>query len=125
MHISQLLVGLVSSYRYEREVVDLAIANSEALTLNEAIKTKKLDQDHVVWILSVRNFYQLKATFECYEKNYGNAIDKVLPQESILFDPFVFIFILGRNHLANFLDRTLRAVGRVICKIYWEQSFLA
>ncbi|EXB62640.1 Annexin D3 [Morus notabilis] len=74
--LRKLLVGLVSSYRYEREVVDLAIANSEASTLNEAIKTKKLDQDHVVWILSVRNFYQLKATFECYEKNYGNAIDK-------------------------------------------------
>ncbi|RXH93896.1 hypothetical protein DVH24_015963 [Malus domestica] len=64
--LAQLLVGLVSSYRYDRQLVDTGIADSEASRLHEAIETKQYDRAHVVWILSTRNFFQLRATFECY-----------------------------------------------------------
>ncbi|KAF3448771.1 hypothetical protein FNV43_RR09484 [Rhamnella rubrinervis] len=74
--LRKLLLGLVSSYRFDREEVDLVVANSEASTLHEAIKTKKLDHDHVVWILSTRNIFQLRETFDCYKQNFGNPIDQ-------------------------------------------------
>ncbi|KAM2065435.1 hypothetical protein ACFX16_028702 [Malus domestica] len=72
----KLLVGLVTSYRYDKQLVDTGIANSEASRLHEAIETKQYDHDHVVWILSTRNFFQLRATFECYKQKYGHSIDQ-------------------------------------------------
>lgn len=71
-------MGLLSSYRYDRQLVDPGIANSEASKLHEAIKMKELDHNHVVSILSTRNIFQLRATFECYNQNYGTSIDQVL-----------------------------------------------
>ncbi|GMN65233.1 hypothetical protein TIFTF001_034302 [Ficus carica] len=76
LSLRKLLVGLVSSYRYDEEAVDLVTADSEASSLHEAIQTKKLDEDHVLWILCTRNVHQLRASFECYKKKYGNTIDK-------------------------------------------------
>ena len=61
------------------------VANLEADRLHEAIKTKELVHDDVVYILSTRNFYQLRTTFEFYKKKHGNPIDKVmLPSISIM-----------------------------------------
>lgn len=67
----------MSSYRYEREEVDETLAKSEAVTLHDSIEKKKLDQEHVIWILSTRNKFQLKVTFNCYRQCYGKAIDQV------------------------------------------------
>lgn len=75
---AQILLSLVTSYRYDKELVDMDIANLEADRLHEAIKTKELVHDDVVYILSTRNFSQLRTTFECYENKHGNPIDKVL-----------------------------------------------
>lgn len=83
MCITQLLLGLVSSYRFDEEVVDLAIANSEASTLHEGIEKKLLDHDLIVWILSTRNIFQLRETFKCYKQKYGNPIDQVLSLQLI------------------------------------------
>lgn len=103
--LSQLLVGLVSSYRYDEEAVDLLTADSEASSLHEAIQTKKLDEDHVLWIICTRNVHQLRATFECYKKKYGNTIDKVSPQRIcsfisclILFYFNLFIYFVWTGH---------------------------
>lgn len=74
--LRKILVGLVTSYRYDKEVVDTDVENLEADRLHEAIKTKDLAHDDVVFILSTRNFYQLRTTFECYKKKHGNPIDK-------------------------------------------------
>ncbi|GFZ02609.1 annexin 3 [Actinidia rufa] len=74
LQVRKVLVGLVSSYRYDRELVDLNIANVEAAKLHDAIKKKHLDHDEVVWILSTRNAFQLKATFACYQQDYGNTL---------------------------------------------------
>ena len=68
---------MVSSYRFDKEMVDLDVAKLEAAKLHEAINKKQLDHDDVVWILSTRNVYQLQATFEYYKQNYGNSIDQV------------------------------------------------
>ncbi|XP_040991257.1 annexin D3 isoform X1 [Juglans microcarpa x Juglans regia] len=75
MPLGKLLASLVSSYRYDKEVVDMSVARSEAATLHEAIKAKQLDCDQVAWILCTRNFFQLRATFDCYKLNHGNPID--------------------------------------------------
>ncbi|KAJ7982331.1 Annexin [Quillaja saponaria] len=74
--LRKFLLGLVGSYRYDNEAVDLEVASSEAETLHEAIKTKKLDHDHVVWILCMRNFFQLRSTFAYYRETYGNPIEE-------------------------------------------------
>ncbi|EOY19973.1 Annexin [Theobroma cacao] len=76
MPLKKVLLGLVTSYRYDKELVDMDVANLEADRLHEAIKTKELAHDDVVYILSTRNFHQLRTTFECYRKKYGNPIDK-------------------------------------------------
>lgn len=73
----QILVGLVSSFRYDKEVVDMDVANSEAALLHEAIEKKQLDHDSVLWVLGTRNIFQLRATFQCYKQNYGSPIDEV------------------------------------------------
>ncbi|KAL5582997.1 hypothetical protein UlMin_015439 [Ulmus minor] len=63
--LTKLLVGLVSSYRYDKEVVDKVLAESEASQLHEAFKTKQLDHDHV-----------LRETFGSYKLKYGNHINQ-------------------------------------------------
>lgn len=75
--ILQLLVGLVSSYRYDKELFDPNVANIEADRLHEAIKSKQLDRDDIVYIISTRNFCQLKTTFESYKQKFGNTIMQV------------------------------------------------
>ncbi|OAY36207.1 annexin D3 [Manihot esculenta] len=74
--LRKLLVGLVSSYRYDKEQVNMNISISEASKLHEAIKRKQLDHDDIVYVLSTRNVYQLRAMFECYQQNFGNPIDQ-------------------------------------------------
>ncbi|KAL2898301.1 Annexin D3 [Bienertia sinuspersici] len=74
--LKKLLVGLVSSYRYDKELVDMSVAKLEAGHLHEAIQKKELDHDYVVWILGTRNFFQLRATFACYKQDYSSTIDQ-------------------------------------------------
>ncbi|CAN4111253.1 unnamed protein product [Withania somnifera] len=76
MPVQKILIGLVRSYRYDKELVDPSIANKEAAILREAIRTKQLDSDNFLLILSTRNVHQLRATFECYKQNYGFSIDQ-------------------------------------------------
>ncbi|XP_034704053.1 annexin D3-like [Vitis riparia] len=73
-----LVVGLVSSYRHDRELVDFNLAKSEAAKLHEVIEKKQLDHDDVVWILTTRNFFQLRETFVCYKQSYEVAIDQAI-----------------------------------------------
>jgi len=71
-------VSLVSSYRYDKAAVNLDVAKSEAAKLHEAINSKKLDEDHIVWTLSTRNLFQLRETFACCNNLYGNTLEQVL-----------------------------------------------
>lgn len=87
-------MGLVSSYRYDKEMVRNDVAKSESALLYEAIQKKKLDDDDVARILCTRNVYQLRSTFHCYNQHYGNPIDEVdylsIYQLSSSFTHFVF-----------------------------------
>ncbi|KAL4332247.1 hypothetical protein GQ457_07G019540 [Hibiscus cannabinus] len=76
MPLRKILVGLVTSYRYDKEMVDKDVARLEANRIHESIKSKELAHDDVVYILSTRNFYQLRATFECYKEKHGSPIDE-------------------------------------------------
>ncbi|KAL3349406.1 hypothetical protein AABB24_022502 [Solanum stoloniferum] len=76
MPVQKVLIGLVRSYRYDKELVDPSIANEESTILRETIRTKQLDSDNFLLILSTRNVHQLRATFECYKQNYGFSIDQ-------------------------------------------------
>ncbi|XP_020214250.1 annexin D3 [Cajanus cajan] len=74
--LRKLLVSLVSSYRYDKVAVNLEVAKSEASKLHEAINSKQLDDDHIVWILSTRNLFQLRETFACYKNLYKNTLEQ-------------------------------------------------
>ncbi|KAL1564349.1 annexin D3 isoform X1 [Salvia divinorum] len=74
--LQKILVSLVSSYRYDKEVVDSSVANMEAAKLRQAIQAKKLDDDDLLRILSTRNTFQLRKTFQLYKDDYGTSIDK-------------------------------------------------
>lgn len=90
--VLQLLVSLVSSYRYDKVAVNLEVAKSEASKLHEAINNKKLDDDHVVWTLSTRNLFQLRETFACYNNLYGNTLKQVLLSNFLFLLRFWFFF---------------------------------
>lgn len=86
-------MGLVSSYRYDKEMVDFNVADLEAVRLREAIERKELDHDDILWILTTRNVFQLRATFQVYEQNYGHSIDQVWPVQifnGLQHSPFFF-----------------------------------
>ncbi|XP_006594405.1 annexin D3 isoform X2 [Glycine max] len=74
--LRKLLVSLVSSFRYDKVAVNLEVAKEEASKLHEAINCKQLEDDHIIWILSTRNFFQLRETFACYNNLYGNTLEQ-------------------------------------------------
>ncbi|XP_030439696.1 annexin-like protein RJ4 [Syzygium oleosum] len=74
--IRQLLVGLVSAYRYEGEEINARLANSEADVLHNAIKDKAFSHEEVIRILSTRSKAQLRATFNRYQGDQGTSITK-------------------------------------------------
>eukprot|EP00252_Welwitschia_mirabilis_P023335 TRINITY_DN656_c0_g1_i1.p1 TRINITY_DN656_c0_g1~~TRINITY_DN656_c0_g1_i1.p1 ORF type:complete len:315 (+),score=55.67 TRINITY_DN656_c0_g1_i1:240-1184(+) len=76
----KLLVGLVSSFRYEGPEVDMHLAKSEAKVLHDAIKDKAFDHEDVIRILTTRSKTQLNATFNQYRDEYGHEITKALEE---------------------------------------------
>jgi len=74
----QLLVGLVSSYRYEGHEINAKLAQTEANILHESIKEKKANYEEVIRILTTRSKTQLVATFNRYRDEHGISISKVL-----------------------------------------------
>ncbi|PHU03414.1 Regulatory-associated protein of TOR 1 [Capsicum chinense] len=57
MPVQKILIGVVGSYRYDKELVDPDTTNAEATILCEAIRTKQLDNDNFLIILSTRNVH--------------------------------------------------------------------
>lgn len=79
--LEQLLVGLVSSFRYEGPQVDNEMAKCEAKALNSAIKSagsgKLIQNEEIVRILTTRSKSHLKATFKHYKELHGKPIEEV------------------------------------------------
>lgn len=74
----QLLVALVSSYRYCGDDVNLHLAKSEAKILHEKITAKEYSCDEVIRILTTRSKAQINATLNQYKNAFGNDINKVV-----------------------------------------------
>ncbi|CAM8970020.1 unnamed protein product [Rhodiola kirilowii] len=74
--LRKLLVSLVRSFRFDREVVDTNLAFSEAAELYECIKAGLLESDRFLWILTTRNVFQLRETFEIYQRSFKNSIEQ-------------------------------------------------
>lgn len=77
----QLLVGLVSAYRYDGDWINGEMAKSEAKTLASAIKSagakKLVVNEEVIRILTTRSKKHLRETFKCYKEMYGKSIEEV------------------------------------------------
>ncbi|GJN11875.1 hypothetical protein PR202_ga30110 [Eleusine coracana subsp. coracana] len=74
-----LLLALVSTYRYEGDIADTRLAESEAKVLHEAIKNGTTDHDELIRIVGTRSKAQLNATFSCFRDEHGTSITKALP----------------------------------------------
>ncbi|KAK4285392.1 hypothetical protein QN277_002094 [Acacia crassicarpa] len=81
-HLRQLLVGLVTSYRYVGEEINARLAQSEAEILHEAIKEKKGREEEVIRILTTRSKTQLLATFNRYREAHETPIYEKLEDET-------------------------------------------
>lgn len=80
-YLGQLLVALLSSYRYEGPKVNEEIAKMEAQSIFNAVKTHKddiVENDDLVRILSTRSKLHLKAVYKHYKEISGNYLDEVL-----------------------------------------------
>ncbi|XP_009771159.1 annexin D3-like isoform X1 [Nicotiana sylvestris] len=116
MPVQKILIGLVRSYRYDKELVDPSTANAEAAILREAIRTKQLDHDNFLMILSTRNVHQLRATFECYKQNYGFSIDQDIKScgkgllESIL-KVVIWCIDTPEKHFAEVVRASIVGIG--------------
>lgn len=77
----QLLVALVSAYRYEGPKVKEDHAKSEAKTLAAAVKNaakqNPLENDEVIRILSTRSKPHLKSVYKYYKDISGVHFDEV------------------------------------------------
>ena len=85
--LCQLLVSLVSAYRYEGPRVREDVAKSEANELHQAIKNagKKfpVEDDEVVRILSTRSKLHIKSVYKHYKELFGTYLDQVYKDEVV------------------------------------------
>lgn len=73
----QLLVAVISTYRYEGDEFDENVANSEANMLHQLIEKKAFNDDEIIRIFSTRSKKQLCVTFNTLKNIHGTTIIKV------------------------------------------------
>ncbi|PHT60563.1 hypothetical protein CQW23_02926 [Capsicum baccatum] len=110
-HERKLLVGLVSSYRYEGPQVNEELAKSEAREFMKIIKDggkKQLIEDEgVVRILSTRSKLHLKALYSYYKEISGNYMDVGLGG-SLILKQAVQCLCTPQTYFSKILDASLR-----------------
>jgi annexin D len=74
----QLLLALVSTYRYDGDAVDSRLAKSEAKIVHETIRNGTTDHQYLIRIVGTRSKAQLHATFSCFRDEQGTSITKVI-----------------------------------------------
>ncbi|CAA0808935.1 Annexin D3 [Striga hermonthica] len=114
--VQKILVSLVRSYRYDKELVDSNVANIEAAKLHEAVEAKKLDDDELVRVLSTRNIYQLRETFKFYKDNYGKSIDQdIVACGKGIFETIMKVVIwcldIPEKHFAEVIRSSIVGLG--------------
>lgn len=83
--IEQLLVGLVTSFRYVGDEINPKLAQSEAEILHDAVKEKKGSYEEAIRVLTTRSKTQLIATFNRYREIHGTSISKVHKMETLTY----------------------------------------
>lgn len=73
----QLLVAVISTYRYEGDEFHENMAYSEANILNQLMGKKAFNDDEIIRILSTRSKKQLCVTFNVFRDMYGTTITRV------------------------------------------------
>ncbi|KAL8496160.1 hypothetical protein ACS0TY_020032 [Phlomoides rotata] len=119
----KLLVGLVSSYRYEGPKVNEEIAKLEAKLLSDAINGgAPIENYEVVRILSTRSKLHIKSLYNHYKEISGNHLDEDFDGHSLLKDTIQGL-CAPQAYFTKVLDASLRnevneitkeAVSRVI-----------
>ncbi|GJM88447.1 hypothetical protein PR202_ga04508 [Eleusine coracana subsp. coracana] len=112
------LVRLVTSFRYSGEFIDDEVARAEATELHKAVVAGKepLHED-VVRIISTRSKPQLKATFERYKQEHGEAIDEVLEERrssnqlAAMLKTAVWCLASPEKHFAEVIRSSIVGLG--------------
>ncbi|KAK7401331.1 hypothetical protein VNO78_12727 [Psophocarpus tetragonolobus] len=108
-HLRQLLVGLVSTYRYEGVEINAKLAQTEASILHETLKEKKGNYEEVIRVLATRSKTQLVATFNRYRDEHGISISKkLLDQASDDFHKVLHTAIRCINDPKKYYEKVLR-----------------
>ncbi|XP_034705555.1 annexin D4-like [Vitis riparia] len=122
----QLLVALVSTYRYEGSRINDVVVRAEAMKLgmiiNRHFDKKKLFKDEeTVRILATRSKPHLKTVFKCYKETFNKNIEEDLDETSLkdtiycLYAPSMYFSkILDSAMKANANEDEKEALTRVI-----------
>lgn len=78
----QLLVPLVSTFRYDGDEVNMMIAKSEAKILHEKMEAKDYNDGDLIRILTTRSKAQISATLNHFKNKFGTSITKYLKEDS-------------------------------------------
>ncbi|OIV89623.1 hypothetical protein TanjilG_14794 [Lupinus angustifolius] len=104
-----LLVGLVSSFRYEGDEINAKLAKTEANILHESVKEKKENYEEVIRILTTRSKTQLVATFNYYKDEHAISISKkLLDQTPDDFHKALHTAIRCLNDHKKYYEKVLR-----------------
>ncbi|KAK7303622.1 hypothetical protein RJT34_14532 [Clitoria ternatea] len=107
--IRRLLVGVISTYRYEGEEIDEGMAHSEANILHQIIEKRAFNDDEIIRILSTRSEKQLRATFSTFRNMYGTTITK-----GLLVNPIDEYIALLRTTI-RCIKSSQRYLTKVLC----------
>ncbi|KAH1225547.1 Annexin-like protein RJ4 [Glycine max] len=108
-NLDTLLVGLVTSYRYEGDEINVKFSQTEANVLHESVKEKKGNSEEVIRILTTRSKTQLVATFNRYRDEHGISISKkLLDQTSDDFHKVLHTAIRCINDHKKYYEKVLR-----------------
>uniref|UniRef100_A0A0E0I574 Annexin n=1 Tax=Oryza nivara TaxID=4536 RepID=A0A0E0I574_ORYNI len=116
----EMLVRLVSSYRYEGDecVVDMDVVRMEASQLAEAIKKKKQPrgEDEVVRIVTTRSKSQLRSTFQRYREDHGSDIAEDIDSHCIgqfgrMLKTAVWCLTSPEKHFAEVIRHSILGLG--------------
>ncbi|KAL1300712.1 hypothetical protein HN51_045369 [Arachis hypogaea] len=108
-HLRQLLLGLVTAYRYIGDEINAKLAQSEAEILHEAVKEKKGSQEEAIRVLSTRSKTQLIATFNRYREIHGTSITKkLLDEASDEFQKALYTAIRCINDHVKYYEKVVR-----------------
>ncbi|CAN6226417.1 unnamed protein product [Urochloa humidicola] len=114
--LKKMLVGLVSSYRYAGEHVDMDVAKLEAAQLSEAIREKQLQRNEVVRIISTRSKSQLRATFQQYKEDQGTDLaedinSRCSSQFGRMLKSAIWCLISPEKHFAQVIRYSILGLG--------------